>query len=109
MKTGDEVVCVDDIFDGWAVIMYDSLPIKGFTYTVRDVSMGRTDPKNTGIDSMEMSVTLYELKNGIDPLYTGGEKELGFKAVRFRKLEEVFEEVRETNYQHIGEFATNAG
>lgn len=89
---GDQVVCVDDDFELWAYELYDELPIKSHTYTIRSVSMGRTNPQDQGLDSMEQSVTLNEIKNGIDPHYTGGQKELEFRASRFRKLKETFEE-----------------
>ncbi len=83
---GQKVVCVNDKFEGWVIMLYDQLPIKGNTYTIRSTTMGRIDPKDQGIDSMEASVTLEEIKNPNDPHYKGGVQELVFKADRFRPL-----------------------
>jgi hypothetical protein len=86
--TGQRVVCINDSFAMWVYELYDNLPRKNVTYVIRSTSMGRCDIRDQGLDSMVESVTLMELKNGLDPHYKGGEQELQFNANRFRPLTE---------------------
>lgn len=86
--TGQKVVCINDKFPNWALVLYDNLPIKNIVYTIRSASMGRSEIKDEGLDSMVECVTLVELKNGVDPFYKGGVQELQFKAERFRPVQE---------------------
>jgi hypothetical protein len=87
MRVGQEVVCVDDYFPGPLAKYYTNLPVKGKTYTIRAVFIGRrvmhTKP---GAADGEIGVLLQELINGQDPRNKHGQ-ELGFNAERFRPLE----------------------
>jgi hypothetical protein len=87
MRVGQEVVCVDDYFPGPLAKYYTNLPVKGKTYTIRTVFIGRrvmhTRP---GAADGEIGVLLQELINGKDPRNKHGQ-ELGFNAERFRPLE----------------------
>jgi len=87
MRVGQEVVCVDDYFPGPLAKYYANLPVKGKTYTIRAVFIGRrvmhTKP---GAADGEIGVLLQELINGTDPRNKHGQ-ELGFNAERFRPLE----------------------
>ena len=87
MRVGQEVVCVDDSFPGPLAKYYTNLPVKGKTYTIRAVYIGRrvmhTKP---GAADGEIGVLLQELINGKDPRNKHGQ-ELGFNAERFRPLE----------------------
>lgn len=96
MQAGQKVVCINDQFDRWVIIMYEELPMKNNVYTIASVSMGRTDPQDIDVNKMEMAVTLNEIKNPIDPHYKGGQQELQFVASRFKVLEEVAEVKRRT-------------
>ncbi len=78
---GQKVVCVDDVFPAAIEKYYWKLPVKGVTYTVRDLIPG-IDPQG---EPGEMCVYLTELINPCSdkPPYP----ERGFKAERFRPLE----------------------
>ena len=78
---GQKVVCVDDVFPDAIKRFYWKLPIKGVTYTVRDLIPG-IDPRG---EPGEMCVYLVELINPCSdkPPYP----ERGFRAERFRPLE----------------------
>jgi hypothetical protein len=78
---GQKVVCVDDAFPLGIAKYYWKLPVKGVTYTVRDLIPG-IDPSG---EPGEMCVYLVELINPCSdkPPYP----ERGFKAERFRPLE----------------------
>lgn len=88
MQVGQKVVCIDDYFPGPLAKYYAQLPVKGRTYTIRAVYLGRgimhTKP---GAADGELGVLLKELVNGPDPRNVHGQ-ELGFKSERFRPLEE---------------------
>lgn len=98
MNVGSKVVCVDDSFPDWAKQMYEALPVKDETYTIREMSIGRAHPGFIGKDGKpiinaasdlyggEVRVLLEELHNGPDPMCV--QRELGFKAERFRLIEE---------------------
>ncbi len=78
---GQKVVCVDDVFPDAIKKFYWKLPVKGVTYTVRDILPG-IDPRG---EPGEVCVYLVELLNPCSdkPPYP----ERGFKAERFRPLE----------------------
>lgn len=92
---GQKVVCVNDTFQDWVFALYNQLPIKGNVYTIRSSSVSRTDPKDTGMNSLEVSVLLEEIKNPIDPHFKGGKQELAFKQDRFRALTKTKTEKKE--------------
>lgn len=102
--TGQSVICINDSFAAWALVLYDNLPKKNVRYTIRTVSMGRSDAQDTGIDSMVESVTLVEIKNGPDPHYKGGVQELQFNANRFRPIEELKDVKQKKEVLHQGSF-----
>jgi hypothetical protein len=87
MQVGQQVVCVDDSFPGPLAKYYENLPVKGKTYTIRAVFIGRrvmhTAP---GAADGEIGLLLQELINGPDPRNKHGQ-ELGFNAERFRPLQ----------------------
>lgn len=98
---GQKVVCINDNFSPMVKELYNALPIKDVTYTVRDVLMGRmklcTLDKDGKIiknlkpeDSADIAIRLVELVNGEDPFCAG--QELSFKAERFAEMEEKTEE-----------------
>jgi hypothetical protein len=91
--TGDKVILVDDKWPAW-IAMYDNIPVKNRTYTVRDVRLGRPNIKNPQADenNTEVAITLEGVTNGPDPLFEGGLVELAFRADRFRKVEDIREE-----------------
>jgi len=88
MQVGQQVVCVDDSFPGPLAKYYINLPVKGRTYTIRAVFLGRrvmhTAP---GAADGEIGLLLKELLNGPDPRNVHGQ-ELGFNSERFRPLDE---------------------
>lgn len=93
----DKVICVDAKFPGWVHDLYQQLPKQSRTYTVRAVRLGRGNPVNEahmpgcgvkpGDQDGEILVLLEEIRNGADPHHMQ-HAELGFKAERFRKIEE---------------------
>jgi len=89
MIKGQRVVCVDDRFPKWVVEFFNQLPIKGRTYTIRDVCLRRETMR--GSDSATIALLLEELHNPPDPTHKGNE-ELAFKSERFAPLEEIAEE-----------------
>jgi len=104
MQVGNQVVCVDDRFPGPLAKYYDNLPVKGKTYTVRAVFIGRrvmhTKP---GAADGEIGLLLKELLNGPDPRNVHGQ-ELGFNSERFRPLEELddaTETENEEQYEYV--------
>lgn len=86
MIQGQRVVCVDDRFPKWVVEYFNQLPVKGRTYTIREVCLRRETLR--GSESATIAVLLHELHNPPDPAHKGGE-ELAFKAERFAPLEEI--------------------
>jgi hypothetical protein len=84
---GTKVVCIDDHFPAWAKQMYAALPKAGNTYTIRGSTVGvgygaGFSDRQEG----EIAVYLREIvnpKSGKAPF-----REWGFKAERFRPLEE---------------------
>ena len=86
MIKGQRVVCVDDRFPKWVVEFFSQLPVKGRTYTIREVCLRRETIR--GSDSATIAVLLEELQNPPDPTHKGNE-ELAFKSERFAPLEEI--------------------
>ena len=97
MTKGQRVVCVDDRFPKWVVEFFNQLPIKGCTYTVREVCLRRETLR--GSESGTIALLLEELRNPPDPSHKGGE-ELAFKSERFAPLEEI--EVEEEAELSVG-------
>jgi hypothetical protein len=87
MMKGQKVVCVDDTFGAFVKAVYTQLPVKGRTYTIREVFLGRERIMKGG-DSATVGLLLAELVNPPDPFHKGRE-ELGFSSERFAPLEEL--------------------
>ncbi len=100
MIKGQRVVCVDDRFPKWVVEFFNQLPIKGCTYTIRDVCLRRETMR--GSDSATIALLLEELRNPADPTHKG-EEELAFKSERFAPLEEI--EVEEEAELSVGAYS----
>ena len=87
MMKGQKVVCINDTFSGFVKAVYSQLPVKGETYTIREVFLGREKVVKGG-DSATVGLLLVELNNPPDPFHVGKE-ELGFSSERFAPLEEL--------------------
>ncbi len=87
MVKGQKVVCINDDFPDFVRAIYAQLPVKGTTYTVREVFLGREKVVRGG-DSATVGLLLQELVNPPDPFHAGKE-ELGFSSERFAPLEEL--------------------
>src|SRR5450759_4398066 len=79
---GDKVVCVDDKFPPDIGKLYDALPVKDVTYVVRDIRLGI----NLTLQG-DVSVLLIGLVNPKAECQASLER--GFRADRFRPLEEL--------------------
>ena len=79
---GDKVVCVDDKFPPDISKLYDALPVKDNTYVVRDIRLGI----NLTMEG-DVSVLLIGLVN--PKADSKANLERGFRADRFRPLEEL--------------------
>lgn len=93
MIKGQKVVCINDQFPAIVRAIYKQLPVKGDTYTIREVFLGREKVVKAG-DSATVGLLLVELVNPPDPLHRG-QQELGFNSERFAPLEELPDEVAE--------------
>jgi hypothetical protein len=93
---GQKVVCIDDQFAGPLRRVIAEFPVKGRSYTVREVQPGRAalHPINT-TSQVIPSVLLEELMNPPDPRNKDG-REIGFRADRFRPIEPPLED---SNYE----------
>jgi hypothetical protein len=88
MITGQKVVCVNGEFSATVrAFGYRQLPVKGKTYTIREVFLGREKMMGGG-DGGTVGLLLVELVNPPDPRHVSGQ-ELGFSSERFAPLEEV--------------------
>ncbi len=87
MVKGQRVVCVNGTFSDFVRALYTQLPVKGVTYTIREVFLGREKMVNAG-DAATVGVLLEELVNPPDPFHAG-RQELGFSSERFAPLEEL--------------------
>jgi len=81
-NVGDKVVCVDDKFPPDIGKLYDALPVKDVTYVVRDIRLGI----NLTLEG-DVSVLLIGLVN--PKADSKANLERGFRADRFRPLEEM--------------------
>src|SRR5277367_5453283 len=79
---GDKVVCVDDKFPPDISTLYTALPMKDSIYVVRDIRLGI----NLTLEG-DMSVLLIGLVN--PKADSKANLERGFRADRFRPLEEL--------------------
>src|SRR5271169_4150468 len=79
---GDKVVCVDGKFPPDISKLYDALPVKDSTYVVRDIRLGI----NLTLEG-DVSVLLIGLVN--PKAESKANLERGFRADRFRPLEEM--------------------
>lgn len=86
---GDKVVCVDDKFPPDISKLYDALPVKDSTYVVRDVRLGI----NLTMEG-DVSVLLIGLVN--PKADSKANLERGFRADRFRPLEELRNEKKDS-------------
>ena len=86
MIKGQKVVCINDTFPALIRAIYKQLPVKGITYTIREVFLGREKVVKGG-DSATVGLLLVELTNPQDPFHQG-KQELGFSSERFAPLEE---------------------
>ncbi|MFA5263170.1 MAG: hypothetical protein WC378_05045 [Opitutaceae bacterium] len=86
MVKGQRVVCINDTFSEFIRAIYLQLPVKGKTYTIREVFLGREKIVKGG-DSATVGILLHELHNPPDPFHMG-QQELGFTSERFAPLEE---------------------
>jgi|SRR5580692_6351661 hypothetical protein len=87
MIKGQKVVCINDKFPQFIHAIYKQLPVKGKTYTVREVFLGREKVVKGG-ETATVGLLLEELNNPPDPFHEGSE-ELGFASERFAPLEEL--------------------
>jgi len=85
MVKGQKVVCINDTFKDFIRAIYLHLPVKGETYTIREVFLGR-EKVVKGADSATVGILLKELVNPPDPFH-GGHEELGFSSERFAPLD----------------------
>jgi hypothetical protein len=90
MLKGQKVVCINDTFVDVIRVMYQQLPVKGDTYTIREVFLGREKIVRGG-DSATVGLLLEELHNPTDPFHEW-RQELGFSSERFAPLEELPDE-----------------
>ena len=104
MVKGQKVVCTNDSFTAVIRAIYKQLPVKGNTYTIREVFLGREKVVKGG-DSATVGLLLVELKNPPDPFHQG-KQELGFSSERFAPLEELpAEEAEAEEVVHVGAWA----
>jgi hypothetical protein len=93
MVKGQKVVCINDTFGEFIRAIYLRLPVKGKTYTIREVYLGREKIVKGG-ETATVGILLAELVNPPDPFHAG-KQELGFASERFAPLEELPAEVEE--------------
>lgn len=87
MVKGQRVVCINDNFPPIIRSLYKQLPVKGVTYTIREVFLGREKIVKGG-ETATVGLLLEELHNPPDPFHQG-QQELGFTSERFAPLEEL--------------------
>ncbi|WP_404425744.1 hypothetical protein [Nibricoccus sp. IMCC34717] len=90
MVKGQKVVCINDTFNDFIRAIYKQLPVKGVTYTIREVFLGREKIVN-GSETATVGLLLAELHNPPDPFHAA-KQELGFTSERFAPLEELPDE-----------------
>ena len=106
MIKGQKVVCINDTFTTVVRAIYKQLPVKGNTYTIREVFLGREKVVKGG-DTATVGLLLEELVNPKDPFHAGNQ-ELGFSSERFAPLEEHPDEEAEVG-ELIGAGAEKGG
>jgi hypothetical protein len=106
MIKGQKVVCINDTFSDVVKAAYKQLPVKGNTYTIREVFLGREKIVKGG-DSATVGLLLQELVNPPDPFHVG-KQELGFSSERFAPLEELPPEEDEVG-EAVGAGADQSG
>ena len=84
--TGQKVVCIDDKFDPNIVVYYTALPKENTVYVVRGVTCGIA-PDNKTDEICVYLIGLVNPKSNVAPY-----RERGFRAERFRPLEELTED-----------------
>ncbi len=87
MQKGQRVTCTNDTFIDVVRSIYEQLPTKGDTYTIRNVFLGREKIVRAG-DSATVGLLLEEIHNPSDPFHADAQ-ELGFSSERFAPLEEL--------------------
>ncbi len=100
MVKGQKVVCINDKFSDFIRAIYKQLPVKGVTYTIREVFLGREKIVN-GSETATVGLLLAELHNPPDPFHSG-KQELGFTSERFAPLEELPAEEAEEAFEEVG-------
>ena len=96
MTVGSKVVCVDDKFPLGIEKFYSALPKAGVVYVIREMSVGISLQGEEG----EVCVLLVGLNNPRSSKQPFPER--GFKAERFRPLEELKEENVEKQTEGAG-------
>ncbi|MGH7996731.1 MAG: hypothetical protein ACREFX_10305 [Opitutaceae bacterium] len=99
MIKGQRVVCINDTFTQLVRALYIQLPVKGDTYRIREVYLGREKIVKGG-ESATVGVLLEELHNPPDPFHAG-QQELGFSSERFAPLEELPAEEEEEDLSAV--------
>lgn len=86
IKEGDQVVCIDDVFDPKSINIIPNRPIKDKIYTIREMRYYDMHDK--------MGVTLVEIKNShnVKDLF-GKTQEPSFNIVRFAPIDKVLDEI----------------
>jgi len=107
MIKGQKVVCTNDTFTAVIRAIYKQLPVKGSTYTIREVFLGREKVVKGG-DTATVGLLLAELVNPPDPFHAG-QQELGFSSERFAPLEEKPAEEGEGELEEVGVGADENG
>jgi len=89
---GQKVACINDDFSATVRHIYKELPRKDEIYTVREVSIGRSQVTSGagGANDISYLVLLEELHNPDDPyMHESAGQEMGFRSDRFAPLEEI--------------------
>jgi hypothetical protein len=87
---GQKVVCIDDKFPLGVMELFVAFPKEGKVYTIREVrAIDMPENEKRGLPPVEIRVLLQEIVN---PKDTDTGLERGFRADRFRPLEELTEE-----------------
>ena len=86
IKEGDQVVCIDDVFDPKSMHLIPNRPVKDNIYTIREMRYYDIHDK--------MGVTLVEIKNShnVRDLF-GKTQEPSFNIIRFAPLDNVLDSI----------------
>jgi hypothetical protein len=86
IKEGDQVVCIDDVFDPRSVMLIPNRPVKDSIYTVREMRYYDMHDK--------MGVLLVEVKNSknVRDMF-GKTQEPSFNVIRFAPLDKVLDSI----------------